>query len=274
MRSFFRRLPSNRTACYQAASQRRIPRVSLPFSPPLAPAPVPPLAAHAQHEQHAAALDRLIAAAGARGRAGGRLVVLGPARGPDVHIAGERSPKGLAATCCAALPCLRLPRRGVQRCAAPLFARAAGDVPLRALLARLGTAGAGEGEEELLDDPAGELLGRAGPGAAGGAPGAAAGEGGEGGERLVRTASGSMRPLSELEAELRAGVAGVAGAWLGGCAAGAGRARLHTGRRQGPGRGMAADSRRPAQIPARWQLDETMLYSAQHLASLGAAAKC
>ncbi len=54
----------------------------------------------------------------------------------------------------------------------------------------------------------------------GGAGGAAAGGPGEaggaaGGERLVRTASGAMRPLSALEAELRAGLAQVAGEWEG-----------------------------------------------------------
>lgn len=82
--------------------------------------------------------------------------------------------------------------------------------------------------EPLLDEGAVDLdaAGMGGLAAllgVGGAGGAAADGGGEaggaggaaGGERLVRTASGAMRPLSALEAELRAGLAQVAGGWRG-----------------------------------------------------------
>ncbi|KXZ47619.1 hypothetical protein GPECTOR_34g778 [Gonium pectorale] len=78
-----------------------------------------------------------------------------------------------------------------------------------------GRGGADGGDDELDQDALDveELLG--GGGAAGRRDRGRAGEGGEGGlegegERLVRTANGELRPLSALEAELRAGLAQVA----------------------------------------------------------------
>ncbi|KAG2485561.1 hypothetical protein HYH03_015726 [Edaphochlamys debaryana] len=75
--------------------------------------------------------------------------------------------------------------------------------------------GVGEGEAEpWADGRAMEELfggeGAHGEAGAGPAAGGEAGGEGEGGERLVRTASGTMRPLSALEADLRAGLASVA----------------------------------------------------------------